>query len=440
MAGQYIKQGNIFGRVGGELGKGLAEQAPKEMEHYRLRTGLKSLADQADQGNLTPAQFLAEAAGTYGATPQMVQSFGELARQQGIAQGFKKVGNQQPQGQQQNQENPLRNAIENNIAPQENKPGLQKQSKGLVSSENTGSALKPYIPKNRDQLLDRAGDLYEKNRQLYPNPEMAYTAAVQEDQQNQAISNANQSARQSQIGVEDRLRKQLSDLRTEANVQIPDNVFQQVENDVIEKVAEGKGELEAAKEGQKKMDEISRQYKEFDTIGNWTFPFKDPRSTKRSIESLRTDFKKRDDLENFADSLVGRNGLSYPKAYLEAYPVNEYPEVNSALKSLPVLKGGISVERGYSQSIKNEQETMRATKQLARLVKDTGASPLAVAEELRRKNYDPDTFLDYMSKNKERLDLSERQGRELNKTRNWFPSLNDLWFFIGSGKDNVVEE
>jgi hypothetical protein len=56
------------------------------------------------------------------------------------------------------------------------------------------------------------------------------------------------------------------------------------------------------------------------------------------------------------------------------------------------------------------------------------------------KGYDPDTFLDYLVKNKQQLNLLERQGRELNKTRNWFPSINDLWLFIGEGNDKVVEE
>lgn len=430
---QYIKQGDLFGRIGEGLGQGLAQQLPQEIERGRLAAGLKELENQRD---LTPFQQFSRLASIPGITPQMIQSGSELLRQQGIAQGFRNVAQQN----QQTQENPLRQVVEKSQLPEQNTVGLQKQPKGLVNPESTSTALRPYIPKSRGQLLSRAADLYDENRQLYPNPESAFQAAVQEDQQNQAISNANQAARQSQIGVEDRLRNQLQDLRKKANVQIPDNVFQQVENDVLDKVAEGKGELEAAKEGQKKLDEISRQYKEFDTIGNWTMPFKNAEATKRSIESLRKDFKKRDDLENFADSLVGKNGLSFSKAYYEAYPPHEYKQVNQVLNSLPKLKTEIDYSGGFAKPIKNEKETLLAAKKLAPLIKTSEASPLAVAEELRMKNYDPDVFLDYMVRNKNKLDLSERQGRELNKTRNWFPSLNDLWFFIGSGMDKVVEE
>lgn len=428
---QYIKQGNIFGRIGTGIGQGIAEQVPKEIERGRLASGLQKLGNQ--QG-LTPFQQFAGLSGLPGITPQMIQSGAELLRQQGIAQGFRNVANQQ-------QVNPLREAVNNQNVPNpaQQTPGLQKNPAGLVSPSATKATIETYIPKNRDQLLSRAADLYDQNRQLYPNPELAYKAAVHEDSQNQAINQAQQAQRSSQIGVEDRVRKQLSDLRNSANVEIPDNVYQQVENDVIDKIGEGKGELEAAKEGQKKLDEISRQYKEFDTIGNWTLPFKDARSTRRSIDSLRSKFKERDDLENFADSLVGRDGLSYSKAYWRTYPISEYPEVNKAIKSLPELKGGIEFNKGFGSPIVHKKQTMDVAKKLAPLMKSSGASPLAVAEELRMRNYDPETFLDYLVKNEKNLDLSGRQGRELSKTRNWFPTLNDLWLFVGEGNDSIVE-
>lgn len=88
---QKISQGNIFGRIGTGIGQGLAEQVPKEIENYRLRTGLKSLADEADRGELSPSQYLARAAGTYGVTPQMIQSFSELAKQQNLKNAYNKL-------------------------------------------------------------------------------------------------------------------------------------------------------------------------------------------------------------------------------------------------------------------------------------------------------------------------------------------------------------
>jgi hypothetical protein len=431
---QYIKQGNIFGRIGSGIGQGLAEQLPKEIQRARMAQGLEELNNQKDLSN---QEYFTRALGVPGVaeSPQIIQSLENLARQEGVARGFRKIKDQE-------EANPLRSAVKNQNIPAspQSETGLQPRPSGLVSPKATQAAIDTYIPKNRDQLLSRAADLYDQNRELYPNPEMAMQAAVQEDAQNQAINQAQQGQRNSQIAVEDRAREQLSKLRKAAGVEIPDNVYQQVENDVLDKIKEGEPETEAAKDGQKKLDELSRQYKEFDTISNWTLPFKDPKATRRSIDSLRSDFKKRNDLENFADSLVGRNGLSYSKAYYKAYPVHEYPKVNEVIKSIPKLKGGIDFTKGFAEPIKNEKETLQVAKKLAPLIKSSGASPLSIAEELRMKNYDPDTFLDYLVKNKTQLDLSGRQDRELNKTRNWFPSLNDLWLFIGEGNDKVVEE
>ncbi len=76
----YVKQGDIFGRIGTGLGQGLAEQLPKEMEHARLSAGLKKLGEESP--NLSPTEFLTKAYSTYGITPQMVQSLGEAAKYQ----------------------------------------------------------------------------------------------------------------------------------------------------------------------------------------------------------------------------------------------------------------------------------------------------------------------------------------------------------------------
>ena len=306
MAGQYIKQGNIFGRVGAELGKGLAEQAPKEMEHYRLRTGLQSLANAADQGNLSPAQFLAQASGTYGATPQMIQSFGELARHQGMGQGLRNFANQQ----QQPQDNPLRSSIKSANTPQEQTKGVQQEPRGFVTPEKTQYALEPYIPKSLDQLKRRGAEFYDENRQLYPTPELAMNAAVQEDQQEQAISNAQQGARKSQIEVEDRVRNKLDTLRELANAKIPDRVFQEIENDVLDQVSKGKGELEAAKIGQKKIEEVSKNFADIASWGGVGLMTNSPSELIQSIKTLQRQAKKGGYQKEAADQMIASNKIT----------------------------------------------------------------------------------------------------------------------------------
>ena len=85
-----IKQGNIWGRLGTGVGKGLADQLPKEIERSRLASGLEDLSKNGQ--NLTPFQQFAKLSGTPGITPQMIQSGAELLKHQGVRNAYAKKG------------------------------------------------------------------------------------------------------------------------------------------------------------------------------------------------------------------------------------------------------------------------------------------------------------------------------------------------------------
>src|SRR6478752_4229054 len=86
---QYIKQGDIFGRVGTGFAKGLAEQVPKEIERNRLSSGLKAF--EQEHQNLNPMQQLARLSAIPGITPQTIQSFSDLARTNNLANAYRNV-------------------------------------------------------------------------------------------------------------------------------------------------------------------------------------------------------------------------------------------------------------------------------------------------------------------------------------------------------------
>ena len=50
---QYIKNANIFGRIGTGIGKGVNEQLPKEVEHQRFRSGLQKLGEKLQQTKIS---------------------------------------------------------------------------------------------------------------------------------------------------------------------------------------------------------------------------------------------------------------------------------------------------------------------------------------------------------------------------------------------------
>lgn len=85
-----IPQPNIFGRIGTGIGQGLAEQLPKEIERGRLQSGLKQF--EQDYQQLTPIQQLARLSAIPGITPQSIQSFQELAKNQNQGNAFRNSG------------------------------------------------------------------------------------------------------------------------------------------------------------------------------------------------------------------------------------------------------------------------------------------------------------------------------------------------------------
>ena len=120
---------------------------------------------------------------------------------------------------------------------------------------------------------------------------------------------------------------------------------------------------------------------------------------------------------------MGVNGLSYLKAYHKAFPVQEYPTLDKEIKSLKPL-GSLSFKDPATETLKISEKIAKS------MGKD--ASPLSIAQELMNKNYDPHTWMEYLVRNKNKLNLSERQVRELEKPVNVIPSLNDVWFFLGN--------
>jgi len=85
---QIIQEtGNIAGRIGRGFGKGLSEQIPKEMERYRLSSGLEKLNKEG--ANLSPIQQTAGLIKS-GFTPEQVSSFLPVLRESQQTAAYRK--------------------------------------------------------------------------------------------------------------------------------------------------------------------------------------------------------------------------------------------------------------------------------------------------------------------------------------------------------------
>ncbi len=429
---QQIKQANIFGRLGSGVGKGLAEQVPKEIENYRLRSGLQNLADLSDQGGLSPAQFLAKASGTYGVTPQHVQSFAELAKQQARGQALIESSNKQ----RQPQESPFPQR-----EPQVNPQGGQSPS--ITKEKPLAKIQEGYIPPTREEKDLLAGDVYNQNPARWNNdPQKAIEWVEDKVHQEEKINEAYERQHGKLSDIQDNVIKRLKDHVSNLGAQIPAEVYSKIEDKAIQATkprsegGEGLTEQEAMKKYGKEADEISRQYNDVEAIGDWTLPLRKPKETLAAINSLRKQFKERGDVRNFAHTLEAKIGTSPSFSYALADPVKEYPKLNLALKNLPVLKGKtVSAGRGLvgTQGITNKEsreKTLKAAEELFPLLK-SGASPQSVGWELQKKGYDPAVWKEYLTERKD--ELTGLQIDQLPKLDSATGRFNDYWLSSWSG-------
>lgn len=431
-SGKYeVKQPNIFGRIGSGIGKGLAEQFPKEMERGRLSHGLQNF--EKESGNLTPLQQYTRLAAIPGITPQMIQALPEVLKQQNFSNSLLQGAN----NRNEQVSNPYKSV---NAQPQQNESG------GVTTRKGIEETLQPYISPTYDEQVFQA----EKDfPQLFKtNPKEAIQAIQDRENLKEKRNLQYQTQRQNEQKIQKDIGDVLDTQRRDANVKIPENVYSDIKDKAINSVlakelgGEGLTDQQANKKYRDNLNEVSRQYESMNTLASGDLPMRSPSEIRRNLKSLREDFKKRDDLRNFADTLVGVNKLSYPLAYHEAFPPSEIPELSKTLNKIPDVNPVVSFNKGYFEKNKTDYKPDAILKQITpKLAKDMGkeGSPLAISEELSSKGYDPSYFMDYLNNNREKLDLTGRQSDELTKPRNFLPTLDDLWLFKLSGQDKLVD-
>ncbi len=443
---QQIKQANIFGRLGSGVGKGLAEQVPKEIENYRLRSGLQNLADLSDQGGLSQAQFLAKAAGTYGATPQHIQSFGQLAQQQARGQALVEAEGLKQRQERQNASNVFSNQP---ASPTQKRQGEEAPS--ITQRKPLEEIQRGYIPPTLPERRQDAGERYNANPARYNNnPQMALDEVDKEVAINQERNTAYEQQHQRLTTAQDNAVNRLKGHSDKLGLKnVPANVYSDIEDsfiqDILPKSEGGRGltEQEAIKKRGKELEDIDRDYTEVASIGDWGVQGRKSSDTMRSIRAIQKSFKKRGDTENLADTLISKDNFSPSKAYAMAQPVHDSPELNDILKEIPKADSAEylrRIEREYNPQDIDEVSNykrgneLKVVKKLASALGSEG-SPLAVGYELKKLGYDPDVWTDYLIKNSDKLNLTVKQLRQLKKSNSYLGTKNDWWLDAFSGID-----
>lgn len=431
-----VQQPNLGAVLGAGIGKGLSEQLPKEIERYRLSQGLQNFANQYPNSPLLQQYAKLLSIPGVKESPQLLQTFGELAKSQNlmqaVAQGPSGQGFEQqqqnntqnlPSKTQQQQDFSNQQQDFSNLAEDQNRQNkleqIGKLPRNLTTREAQQALIRPFVEPSEIEKEKRASELLQSNpvrwnhdignARRYVDNEIA-----SERQQYSDLQNAGSQ----QIGLQDRLKSDIEKYKTRYNADVPADVFTNLENEAIESMIPkkegglGLTETEAYNKILPQMEKISRDYGAIQGLKG-----QDRYSQLNAIQALQKDFKKRGDLRNFADKLRGVLGYSNPLSYNLSDPIEDHPKINKLVKNLPKID--------YSSKKNPETETIKIIKPLADLMKD-GASPLSIAFELEEKGYKPQLFLNYLNANKDKFNLTDLQVDQLKKGWPVF-NLNDIW-------------
>lgn len=444
---QYIKNANLWGRIGTNLGKGLAEQLPAAVDQGRLAAGLRQF--EQDAGGLTPLQQGARIAAIPGITPQAQQTLGELARFQNQGNAYRKsadgqgvqpgpsprdvqFGNfQQQQGQTRQpgmsgqnmppigqvnnrQQSPNQNANEN----------IPQVAEGNVLNEQALTRL-PWTPQQRNQAIadymDK-GFLPDQAKQLQVDDEARDLGEPAAHKQRQADIKAAKAEVSSALNrhLEKKLQKTGDDQYKDVEGKMMLNAERGMIRDLIQNP---KADIDnVANDWSERLYQTAIAKGDLKRLGTTTGieNFWKGAETEKRLKEYQNIFKRSGNLEEFQNILKGPEfGMSDQGSAFVAYPPSE--KVNKFLKS-------------YKPSILNTSKKYQEATKLAMDLEDLIGPDDSIQSIMRAVSakdpfFDQQSFLDQLSEDKDRIGLNERQRRELGQgKKNLIPNWADMLY------------
>lgn len=404
---QKISQGNIFGRIGSGIGQGLAEQLPKEIERGRLASGLQELGKQ--QG-LTPFQQFSGLASLPGTTPQIIQSGGDILRQQAYLDAVKNQyqGQGGPKGGQGY--TPTKQDV--NVT-------VKGEMPTLADPESTSQSYKSYIPPTEQEERKDAFENFNANPARYNydfdkalNERKAITS------RNQEIQSAYQNQEKTAVDKEEKVKTALdNEIKKLGLSHLPPKSKQKFEEKILNAVlskkdgGEGLTQEQAIKKYSEQLRQADRDYADLGSLSSWS-----PRDFNRRTNAMQKNFSSRGEQQMMMDQLIADYNVSPTYAAHKAYPIQkgDMPTLNKL-----ETKVGTPTRSGVSVPVINQNT-------YANLKKEMGKknSPLSVAYELQNIGEDPRPWLNYLDTHRD--DLEVWQADQLKKNVNIL-DLKDRW-------------
>lgn len=427
-----VKQGNIFGRIGSGIGQGLAEQLPKEIERNRLASGLKQF--EQDSANLTPLQTLARLSSIPGITPQMVQSFGELAKNQAIRGAF-------------NANNVKESETPSNVKKPSSKPSKPTSSQPNVNVQNDINVSpneygQPQISPNnplRDEALPLPPWTPERRKEEIAKLFRDFPYLTLPEAQSMAADNeARELAQPEAQRAIDTYYKQKQDEATNKFDEIlgtklqksKDGVYSDITGEMKNNLIRGM-ERELRENPKASVNDVANKWTEkalnmaktksqLNKLAN-TFGISDifnKKSLNNKLKEYQESFAQANNQEEYFNLLKSDFGMSPQGAASIAYPRNK--NLKNYLSSIKPLKQ-------YDPSLADPNARKQAI-DIEKLI-TSNDSLLAIARDLREKIpfFDQTAFFEQLGEDKDRIGLTEIQKREIQEgVSDMLPNWADL--------------
>lgn len=402
------KEQSSFGKILTGASKGFAEQAPKEMERYRLSQNLDKIAQNSS--NLSPFQQYAALAGAVGNRPDILQGGAEILRQETKKGRIPQLGSNQPSNK------PI--SIENTNTPK----------KEITPAELEQIKLQPNVPPSQQDYRNEANRLYELNPNAFLTADEYFNEA-----KNNLDSAYNQTkALRDQSDVNTNFRESVEndfDNKT-ANLGVNfkesyGNLRSKILDEVYDKINSGMSKEKASKEGADKLLKIGEDLTKIKGFGRQMLP--NVTENLKAIDQLAKTFADLGESKLLAQELQSELKWTPSFANYKALPyttkfksfLNSVPE-NARIGTYGQQKSNIN----YRKLTESFLDNMTA--------KDSILGGLLKLEE---KDYEKTKIMDEIRNlyKQNKISLSSFQEDELKQNPDERRSISDLWYFTNFG-------
>ncbi len=387
--------GNIFGRLGAGLGKGVSESLPREIQNQRAASAFERLGDES----LTPNQKIAS-----------------LMRQ-GVSQ--EAAMNALPFLQEnQKLENLKRGTF----------PGQSTETSVPTSLESEKNiSVKPTkVPMNWEERINVA-----KQKQLQPpSPDEIYKMASELAKSGQAFSEQDALSKAKDV-LEGRYKTQdtlIKDIRSEVSKRMATQLqggglgdFKDVQGAIQQEMLDrleaqalegGKNIATLEKEGADVINELGRTATQTKATGARSFLTTKPKAKIAAYRQQKKEFDKNDLGDYFTEIVADAEKISEMEAASFLQPL-ENKELKKEIDNLNTIKGKLLNRSPFKEVNKLNETTLD---KMVSSIKPTD-NLLSVAHELRKSKLDIPQFMDAVRKkfDEGNLPLTKWQQRQLQK-------------------------